>query len=127
MADTPTDFAAIGGEPALRTIIEDFVDRCFDDLMIGYLFPRERREHVKEFEYQHAAEHLGANVEYRGRPLEKAHAPHRVKGGQFDRRLVILDDVLSAHAVPDAVKARWLEANASLRSKITNQSAGECL
>ena len=54
----PSDFERIGGEGALRPLIDDFVDGCFDDMMIGFLFPRNKRARVKEFEYEHAAEHL---------------------------------------------------------------------
>ncbi len=121
-----SDFERVGGEPALRAIIEQFVDRVFDDIMIGFHFRRASRERVKEMEYQHAAEHLGGPVVYGGRPLREAHAAHRIMGGQFERRKKILDDVLRAHAVPDDVRARWLDHVESLRHLITAQPGSEC-
>ena len=96
-------FAQLGGEPKLRAIIDDFVDRCFDDAMIGFLFARADRERIKRFEYEHAANHLGAPVEYSGRPLDQAHGPHRIFGGQFARRRQILIETLRDHEVPQAV------------------------
>ena len=62
-------FDRLGGEPALRAIIDRFVDRLFDDLMIGYLFRAADRERVKAKEYEFAARHLGAPEAYTGRPL----------------------------------------------------------
>lgn len=121
-----TDFERIGGEPALRALIVDFVDGCFDDMMIGFLFPRNKRERVKEFEYQHAAEHLGAGTSYEGRTLEQAHGAHRIMGGQFDRRLTILRNTLKSHNVAEDVAKRWLAYHESLRGRVTGDAKGEC-
>lgn len=120
------DFERIGGEAKLRALIHDFVDGCFDDMMIGFLFPRNKRDRVKQFEYEHAAEHLGADVTYQGRTLEKAHGAHRIMGGQFDRRLTILKNTLSAHDVPTDIAERWTGYHESLRARITGDAKGEC-
>ncbi|HEY8428349.1 MAG TPA: group 1 truncated hemoglobin [Sandaracinaceae bacterium] len=114
------------GEAKLRAIIDDFVDRMFDDIMIGFMFRRASRERIKEMEYQHAAEHLGGPVRYRGRPLREAHAPHRIMGGQFARRSKILSDVLVAHGVPDDIREAWLAHVESLRGEITADRGSEC-
>jgi hemoglobin len=121
-----SDFERLGGEPALRSIIDRFVDRCFDDVMIGFHFRRASRDRVKRFEYEHAAEHLGAGHPYAGRPLREAHGPHAIFGGHFERRLVILREVLDAHGVDADVRDRWLDAQRALRSEITADSASEC-
>ncbi len=121
-----TDFDRIGGEPALRSIIDDFVDRCFADVMIGFFFARADRARVKHFEYEHAAEHLGAGASYGGRPIPDAHAAHRIMGGQFDRRLTILREVLEAHRVPEDIRAGWLAHHEALRETVTNDPAGRC-
>ena len=122
----PSDFDRIGGEPALRAIVDRFVDRCFDDVMIGFHFRRASRERVKRFEYEHAAEHLGANVAYGGRPIREAHGPHAIFGGHFERRLVILGEVLDAHGVPEDVRERWLDVQRALRGEVTADVASEC-
>ena len=41
-------FEQLGGEPTLRAIVDDFVDRCFDDMMIGFLFTRAERSRIKK-------------------------------------------------------------------------------
>jgi truncated hemoglobin YjbI len=121
-----TDFDRIGGAAALRPIIDEFVDRCFDDLMIGFFFARADRARVKRFEYEHAAEHLGAGTPYGGRPLAVAHGAHRIMGGQFDRRLTILREVLEAHGVPEDIRSRWLAHHEGLRAEITADPRGRC-
>lgn len=119
-------FQQLGGEPKLRAIIDDFVDRCFDDVMIGFLFARADRDRIKRFEYEHAAHHLGAGVEYSGRPLDRAHGPHRIFGGQFDRRRKILIETLHDHGAPPAVIDAWIAHQDSLRSLITMDRDSNC-
>jgi hemoglobin len=116
----------MGGEPALRAVIDDFVDRAFDDIMIGYMFAGVDRQRVKELEFQHASEFLGGPHRYIGRPMRSAHAKHRIMGGQFARRLQLLRNVFAAHQVPPEVQAAFLAHNESLRAQVTNQDLGEC-
>ena len=119
-------FEKLGGEPKLRAIVNDFVDRCFDDMMIGFLFQRAERERIKRFEYEHAAEHLGGPVRYEGRPLDEAHGPHRIFGGQFARRRQLLLDTLRDHDAPTDVIDAWIEHQESLRELITKDPGSDC-
>jgi hemoglobin len=121
-----TWFDDIGGEMALRAIVDDFVDRCFDDVMIGFIFGRAARERIKRFEYEHAAQVLGAPVAYGGRPIDEAHARHRILGGQFDRRLQILRETLDAHAVPAPIRDAWLAEQQRLRHLVTADPDSNC-
>lgn len=119
-------FEQLGGEPALRAIIDDFVDRCFEDAMIGFLFARADRDRIKRFEYEHAASHLGGPIEYAGRPLDQAHRPHRIFGGQFARRRQILIDTLRDHGAPREVIDAWIAHQDSLRGLITKDQDSNC-
>jgi truncated hemoglobin YjbI len=122
----PSLFEALGGEAVLRPLIARFVDRMFDDIMIGYLFRTADRERVKAKEYEFAARHLGAPVPYTGRPLPEAHRAHRITGGQFMRRLQILKETLAAFQVPVAVSEHFVEHTLSLQAQITNNALDQC-
>jgi len=121
-----TYFDRVGAETALRPLIDDFVDRCFDDVMIGFFFARASRERTKRFEYEHAAQFLGADVKYGGRPIRAAHGKHRIMGGQFARRLTLLRQTLEAHHVPDDIRDAWLAHQESLRAEVTAFEGGRC-
>jgi len=121
-----TLFDDLGGEPALRQIIDRFVDRVFDDVMIGFFFRNARRERIKEKEYEFAARHLGADVAYTGRAIDEAHRAHPIMGGQFARRLMILKETLEAAGAPEHVKQHWLAHTESLRPLVTADSGREC-
>jgi len=119
-------FDELGGEPPLRAIIERFVDRIFDDVMIGYLFRAADRQRVKDKEFEFAAHHLGAPVVYTGRLLGEAHRAHRITGGQFMRRLQILKETLAEFGVPEAVREHWIAHTLALHAQITNNALDQC-
>jgi hemoglobin len=120
---TASDFLRVGGEAGLRAIVDDFLDRVFSDVMIGYLFEGKPKARIRELEYRHAAEHLGGPVRYDGRPMDEAHRAARIFDGHFARRLHLLGETLAAHRVPDDVRARWLAHNEALREQVL---AGSC-
>jgi truncated hemoglobin YjbI len=120
-----TLFDELGGEAVLRSVVERFVDRIFEDVMIGFMFARASRERIKAMEYEFAAQHLGGSVVYSGRALEAAHRAHRIFDGQFDRRLTILRETLTELAVPERVREHWLSHTESLRGQITLGACNE--
>jgi len=122
-----TLFDELGGEPVLRGIIARFVDRMFDDTMIGFFFRKADRQRVKDKEYELAAAHLGAPVEYTGRPIQAVHAVHPIMGGQFARRLALLKETLEEAGAPPAVIQHWLAYTESLRAQVTRDASGECV
>ncbi len=121
-----TLFDQLGGEARLREITDVFIDRVFEDRMIGFFFRGTDKRRIKEMEYQLTAAFLGAQVEYRGRSLSEAHAKHPIMGGQFARRLQILRETLEDFAVPQAIQNAWIAHTESLRPLITKDSGSDC-
>jgi len=121
-----TAFDELGGEAALRALVDDFVERCFDDAMNGFFFAQANVARTKRFEYQHAAKFLGAELEYEGRSIRDAHARHHIMGGQFARRLTILRQTLDDHRVPTSIRDTWLAHQESLRGEVTAFDGGRC-
>ncbi len=117
-----SDFERLGAAK-LRVVIDGFLDKVFDDVMIGFMFDHKPKTRIRELEYRFAASHLGATAPYTGRPLEEAHAPLRIFDGQFARRRHILAETLTELGVPDDIAARWLQHTDSMRERIL---AGSC-
>lgn len=126
MSSSKSLFERLGGASKLREIIDSFIDRVFEDRMIGFFFRNADRARIKEMEYQLAAEFLGADVKYTGRPLAKAHANHPIMGGHFARRRQILKETLEAFHVPEEIKSIWLAHTDSLRPLITPEAGSGC-
>lgn len=118
-------FDRLGGD-TLRTILADFYDRLFADAMIGFVFDGKDKARLIEKEWELTAKLLGADVAYTGRSLASAHGPHRIFGGQFDRRMQILRETLADHHVADDIAQTWLGDNAKMRAVITPDKAGSC-
>ncbi|HLN84020.1 MAG TPA: group 1 truncated hemoglobin [Candidatus Binatia bacterium] len=119
-------FEKLGGEPRLRPIIDTFIDRVFDDRMIGFFFRNADRARIKEMEYQLTAKFLGADIEYRGKPIGKAHASHPIMGGHFARRRQIFKETLESFQVAEEIKTALLKHTDSLRPLITPEPGSTC-
>ncbi len=115
-----------GGEETLRVVVQDFYDRVFPDVMIGFFFKGLEKANLVQLELEFVLELLGAEGRYTGRPMRKAHAKHPILGGQFNRRLQILRETLADNKVPQAVQDHWLEHTISLRDQITPNTRGDC-
>lgn len=122
----PSLFELLGGEPALRAIISDFIDAVFADTMIGFFFAKADKERVKAKEYEFAAQHLGADLAYSGRPLPALHRQHPIMGGHFMRRLQLLKETLERHQAPPQVIEHWLAHTERMRPAITQQAGSQC-
>ena len=119
-------FEKLGGESRLRAIVNAFIDRVFEDRMIGFFFRNADRARIKEMEYQLAANFFGAGIKYTGKPLGKAHVNHPIMGGHFARRRQILKETLEAYQVVEEIKAAWLHHTDSLRPLITPEAGSGC-
>lgn len=118
-------FEQLGGEAALRPIIATFVDRMFDDPMIGFFFRGVDRRRIVTMEFEFTAALLGAEIRYSGRPIEQAHARHPINEGHFARRLQILRETLDEYGVPREIRKVWLTHTESLRPLVIR--GGPCV
>lgn len=122
----PNLYETLGGEAALRPIIEDFVQQVTTDAMIGFFFDGVDRKKLADLEFSFTARMLGASMPYEGRTMRAAHARHPIMGGQFDRRRRILQDCIERHGVCEEIKEVWLKHVDKLRSQITSDARGDC-
>ena len=114
-----TRFDAIGGEPVVRAIVDRFVDRCFEDRIIGFLFAGKDRERLKVHEYTHTAMSLGAPVAYEGRPVVPLHRPMRLNAGHFRRRLALLRQEILRAGVSEERAEAWLAPQRALEATMS--------
>ena len=114
------------GADKLRTVIADFYDRIFADVMIGFLFQGKSKQTLIDREYEFTAGFLGADVKYTGRPMRVAHAQSPIFGGHFERRLQILRETMRDHGVDEEVQKVWLDHSYALRAQITTDKGSEC-
>ena len=91
-----------------------FYERIFADPMIGFMFAGLDPNHLAEREYELMARVCNLEVKYRGRPIGAAHAKHRIRRGQFNRRLVLLEESLQSAGVANVLIQRIVAHNLKL-------------
>ena len=120
-------FEQAGGIEGLERVLADFYDNVFVDSMIGFMFAGADRKRLVRLEAELTARLLGATeIAYSGRPVGTVHRPHRIFGGQFERRMMLLSEALDRHHVPVAVRTAWLEHNRAMRQQVTVDLGAEC-
>jgi hemoglobin len=119
-------YEELGGLEKLQEIINTFVDRMFNDIMIGFFFRKADKAKIKEKEFEFAAQFLGADIKYSGQPLPEAHQKHPIMGGQFSRRTQIFKETLQEYNVPQHIIEKLLNHTESLRMLITKTKKSDC-
>jgi truncated hemoglobin YjbI len=104
----------------VRAVVDRFVDRQFDDFIIGFLFAGKDRDRVKRHEYEHAAGVLGAPIAYTGRPIAPLHRALRINAGQFRRRLALLRQEIDRAGIPEEIRELWLDGQRAMERVITD-------
>ncbi len=104
----------------MRAVVDRFVDRCFDDRIIGFLFEGRDRVALKRHELAHTAVLLGADVAYEGRPVAAVHRPMRINAGQFRRRLAILRQELVREGLSEELVEAWLAPQRRMERIVTD-------
>lgn len=108
---------AVGGEDVLREVLRGFYDKLFEDIIVGFFFLPHDKATLIDHQYHYMCAHLGARGHhvYSGRNMRLAHQHLPILGAHFDRRHVILCEVLDAHKIPEHVREAWLGLDLSLR------------
>lgn len=122
-AEGATAFEAAGGLDGIRSVVADFYDRLFSDVMVGFFFHGHDKGELTERQTQLVARALGGDVVYEGRPIREAHAGLPILPGHFDRRHRILAETLADHGVDGAARDAWLSFDRRLRPLILTSRA----
>ena len=111
------------GDELIREAISRFYDRAFSDLFIGFIFSKFDKNHLIEMQILFATAMLGGPKNYRGKPLKAAHMKLPLKGPHFDRRQVIMREVLEELNLDKKLVDQWMELEEGLRPLIISDKA----
>jgi truncated hemoglobin YjbI len=112
--------ARFGGPDTVERVTRRFVDRCFDDRIIGFLFAGRDRDSIARHELAHTLRLLGADVAYEGRPVVALHRPLRINAGQFRRRLALLRQEILREGLSEDTADAWLAPQRRMEAAITD-------
>jgi hemoglobin len=117
-----TPYEQIGGEPAVRAVLQTLYDQLFVDPIVGFLFEGKDKARLVEQQLAFTCRFLGGPQRYTGKPLPEAHAALPILPGHFDRRRRLLVLALEEHRVPAEVQQAWLAIDLGLRASTCNVS-----
>ena len=106
----------------IEQAITEFYKRAFSDMIIGHFFHGRSREELTAKQIDFATNMLGGPKRYTGKPLREAHRPFILRTPHFNRRQVIMKDVLEELQLDPQLASQWLQLEEQLRPLIVNAS-----
>jgi hemoglobin len=93
-------YEAIGGEPALVAVVDDFYDRVVGDPQLESFFVGVNMPKLKGRQVEFFAAALGGPDVYQGPSMRDAHIGRGITQADFDKVAYHLTDALAAAGVP---------------------------
>ncbi len=101
--------ADIKSSKILQDILEDFYIRMSKDILIGFFFSGKDLKHIAHQQAAFILKAIGVDPSYKGRGPASAHTDlPPILEGHFNRRLVILSEVLKDHGLSEQTIRVWL-------------------
>jgi truncated hemoglobin YjbI len=117
-ADPVSLYERVGGDPAIRAVMDGFFARILGDPELAPIFERVNIERHSRRTAAFVAAATGGPTPWAGRDMESAHRALRVTNEQFDRVAGHLNDTLAAMSVPEPLAGELLILVGSLRAQI---------
>ena len=113
---------AIGGEAVLYRIVLRFYEVMSGDVLVGFFFAGRNLVEISEKQSQFLLMAAGRLRDYRGKGPATAHGGlPPILSGHFDRRLVLLRQVLEGEGLAPELVSRWVRFEESFRSVVVSQ------
>ena len=115
--------ARLGGPSEVRAILQRFYRVLAGDVIVGFHFAGRDLEAIVDGQLAFLMKVFGVTSEFAGRHPSVAHtdlAP--ILRGQFDRRLVMLREVLEEESLTEDECELWLGVERSMRSVVQKGS-----
>jgi truncated hemoglobin YjbI len=112
----------LGSEAELKRIMRLFYERMAADVMLGFFFFGRDLHAIADRQADFLLRAMGARSSYSGRPPAQAHDQlPPILPGHFDRRAVILSEVLRDQAIPPELAKAWLDFEAAFRDAVVTE------
>jgi len=115
-----TLFARLGGDPAIKAVMQRFFERILADPDLAPLFARTNIERHQRKTGAFVAAATGGPEPWRGRDMAAAHRHLHLTNQQFDQVATHLIETLEELQVPGALADELITIVASLRGDIVH-------
>ena len=108
------------GHAFIAKAVAEFYKRAFADVMIGHFFFNSDINHIIEQQIPFVSAMLGGPSKYQGKPLKSAHKPFKIRLVHFNRRQILMGEVLSDLTLDPTLRDAWLALEDQFRQVIIN-------
>lgn len=107
------------GEERVRQIIQRFYEKMSDDLLVGFFFTGRDIKTIAQRQSDFVLRAMGLRQSYSGKPPADAHGDlPPILSGHFDRRLMLLDEVLTEAGLSESFRKVWIGFENAFRDGI---------
>jgi hemoglobin len=108
------------GHAFIAKAVAEFYKRAFADVMIGHFFFKSDITHITAQQTSFVSAMLGGPKSYTGKPLKPAHKPFLIRTVHFNRRQVLMREVLEDLGLDPSLTNAWLAVEEQFRGVIVN-------
>ena len=101
-------YQALGEEPGITRLVDDFVNRVVKDPRIGGHFKDTKPAALKESLTDQFCQLSGGPCKYEGADMKSAHADMDINKGHFNALVEVLQSAMDAQGIPFAQQNRLL-------------------
>ena len=114
-------YEAIGGEPALVAVVDDFYERVLSDAQLASFFAGANMRKLKGRQVEFFAAALGGPSLYQGASMRQVHAGRGISQADFDRVAFHLAGSLADAGVPTEIITKIAAAIIPLAGDIVSR------
>ena len=115
-------YQRLGGKPAIRAVVEDFVSNVAGDNRINGFFAKTNLAHLRYELVQQICAGTGGPCKYTGKSMKEAHRGMGVGGGDFGALVEDLQRSLNKFGVPAREQGELLSILGPMKRDIVTKS-----
>lgn len=123
LEEPPKSLYDLIGPAFIENAVAEFYRRAFADVMIGHFFFNSDIKHITAEQTTFATALLGGPQKYRGKSLKHAHKEFIIRPAHFNRRQVLMREVLSDLGLDPPLAEKWLALEQQLRPVILTETS----
>lgn len=120
-AQDDTLYRQLGGQPAIRRVVDDLIERLLADARLAPFFRDTNRAQFASQLTDQLCELSGGPCRYEGPTMAQAHEAFEISRGDFLALVERLQDALDAQGVPQATQRALLARLAPMHRAIVNR------
>jgi hemoglobin len=121
VAPAPGLYQALGEQPGIRQLMDDFVPRLKADARIGRLFKETKPELLAERLTEQVCLLSGGPCAYKGASMKDSHADMHITRAEFNALVEVLQQAMDARGIPFTRQNQLLALLAPMHRDVVGQ------